>query len=256
MKLTPTFTPPDQHSERIVTKTSFNEGLPVEFDPVKHLYSYQGKILNGATGIIKKFYKPFENDIIAAMSAKAWGVETNEVKAIWDGNKNITADFGTVIHKTLEHYNNFRKVGEIIQKKKELEENYAIPKMPFLKEIVAGFLEVNKTSGEEILSEVLLTNVAEGFAGTADLLLIVNKEKKICRVQDYKINVDSEEINKYNKVLAPFDHLPANKLSKYQLQLSVYSNLLEKSGWTVEGLDVFVYEDCWKHYPLEVLKVI
>jgi hypothetical protein len=32
--------------------------------------------------------------------------------------------------------------------------------------------------------------------------------------------------------------------------------MLENSGWKVEGLDVFVYEDKWRKFELPVLKVI
>ena len=95
-----------------------------------------------------------------------------------------------------------------------------------------------------------------GVCGQADLIVVLDEKKKICRVQDYKININSEEISSNLKPLAPFDKLPANKITKYQLQLSVYANLLEKSGWKVEGLDVFVYEDKWKHFELSVLKVL
>ena len=85
---------------------------------------------------------------------------------------------------------------------------------------------------------------------------LLDKKKKICRIQDYKINVNSEEIKSSDAPLGEFSKLPANKLTKYQLQMSFYANMLEKSGWKVEGLDVFVYEDNWIHHELEVLKVI
>jgi hypothetical protein len=49
--------------------------------------------------------------------------------------------------------------------------------------------------------------------------------------------------------------LPPNKLSKYQLQLSVYARMLQLSGWEVEGLDAYVYEGEWKHYPMEIIKL-
>ena len=45
--------------------------------------------------------------------------------------------------------------------------------------------------------------------------------------------------------------LPTNKLSKYGLQLSGQAEMLEKSGWTVQGYDIFVLEDEWKHYEIE-----
>ncbi len=134
-------------------------------------------------------------------------------------------------------------------------ENYCLPKHPVLKNIVEGFIALNKSEGLTY-SEILVSNVNLGLSGQADLLLVLDEEKKICRVQDYKININSEELNSSEKPLAPFNDLPANKLTKYQLQMSIYANMLEASGWVVEGLDVFVFEDTWKHYPLSVLNVI
>jgi hypothetical protein len=238
-----------------ILKKSFNEGIDVSFEAISHSYSYRGKNLTGATDYIDRFYKPFNAEVISKTSANAWGVDPTEVKNLWDSNGDLTSSFGTVVHKALEHYNNFQDVGAQIAKKKGISENYGMPKHPILQNIVKGFAEVNKTKGDTY-SEVLVSNVEMGICGTADLILVVDAEKKICRVQDYKINVNSEETTSTLKALAPFNTLPANKLTKYQLQLSVYANLLEKSGWTVTGLDVFVYEDTWKHFELPVLQVI
>jgi hypothetical protein len=192
---------------------------------------------------------------MSSVSAKSWGVEQQDIKDLWDSNTRLSSSFGTVVHHALEHYDRFMKLGEIIQEKRELLENYAMPKHPILKSIVMGFKELYKGVGE-IIPEALITDVSSGYCGHADRILIVDKENKICRVQDYKINVGSESISSSSKALKPFNELPANKITKYQLQMSFYSNMLEKSGWTVQGLDVFVLEDTWKMFNLEVLKVI
>ena len=81
-------------------------------------------------------------------------------------------------------------------------------------------------------------------------------DKKICRIGDYKINVEATVVSSKDKALAPFNTLPANKITKYQIQMSIYANILQRSGWTVQGLDVYILEDGWQYYPLEVLKVI
>lgn len=107
-----------------------------------------------------------------------------------------------------------------------------------------------------MLTEVLLTDVNQGYGGHADRIVILDKKKKICRVGDYKINVGAESISAKDKPSAPFNHLPGNKITKYQLQMSIYANMLQKSGWTVEGLDVYIYEESWKYYPLDILNVI
>lgn len=131
-----------------------------------------------------------------------------------------------------------------------------MPKHPILKQIINGFIEVNKTNGERLVSEALVSNIELGICGRPDLILILDEKNKVCRVQDFKINVNSEEKKSALKPLAPFDTLSANKITKYQLQMSIYANLLEKSGWSVTGLDVFVYEEIWKHFELPVLKII
>ena len=237
------------------SKESFNESLEVNFEPISHVYTHDGKKLTSATTYIQKYFKKFDRDAVARPTAKAWGVNEQELKDMWESSGKASGALGTLVHEALEHYDNFSKIGATISKKKEEEVNYALPKHPVLKNIIEGFIEVNKTEGK-VVAEALITDIKSGLCGHADRILVLDEAKKICRVQDYKVNVNSEEESRNNKVLAPFDKLPSNKLSKYQLQMSLYANMLQMSGWTVEGLDAFVYEDEWKHYELEVLDVI
>jgi len=237
------------------TKKSFNENIEIAFEPINHTYHYGDKKLISATEYIKKFYKPFDAETISAVSAKAWGVKQQDVKDLWDENGKLTSQLGNVIHKALETYDRFRELGQTINSNRELDGNYALPKHPIIKSAIEGFIAINKTTGE-VIPEALITDIKNGFCGHADRILITDKKKKICKIQDYKINIDAEEIKSSDKPLAPFNTLPANKITKYQLQLSFYANMLEQSGWKVTGLDVFVLEDKWKHFALPVLKVI
>ncbi len=233
---------------------SFNEpDVVVVFDPVWHTFHYNGKKLTSATNYIKKFYPEFDLDGVAKMSAKAWGVDEQELKDMWKSNGEITASLGTSVHSALEHYHKFQKIGKDVQNKKKMEENYALPKHPLIRNIVKEFIEADTFVGN-VESEILITDVARGYCGLADRALITGERS--CRIQDYKINIDSEKEETNLKAFAPFDVLPANKLTKYQLQMSFYANMLQKSGWKVYGLDAFVYEDKWKHYQMKVLDVI
>ncbi len=139
-----------------------------------------------------------------------------------------------------------------MQAKKELEFNKALPSHPIVRDIVLDFYKQELQKGE-VEVEALVTNVELGLCGYIDRLLILDRKKKICRVQDYKVNIGSEVINKNSKYLGQMAELPANKISKYQMQLSFYAKLLQLAGWEVTGLDVFIYEDKWKHIPLEIL---
>jgi hypothetical protein len=225
----------------------------VRFDSVVHRYTHEGKELIGATTYIKKWIKEFDADRIAGVYANNLGVKKSEVLAMWKSGGSVASTWGTAIHKALEHYYTFRELGKIIQDKKELDYNKALPSHPLLRKIVLLFIE-KFDSDKKIVTEALVTNMEAGICGLVDRLEILDEEKKICRVQDYKVNIGSEEENG-DKYLGQFADLPRNKLSKYQLQLSVYARMLELSGWSVEGLDVYIYENGWKHYELQKLKL-
>lgn len=230
---------------------SFTEDVEVDFDPIGHTYSYNGQTLTGATTFIKRFYKEFDTAAISAACAKSWEVPAEDIQRLWKANGDITGEMGTLVHKVLEHYEKHKVMGAIIAAKNG-KENPAKPKHPVLRRIVDEFEALEKPAGE-IHAEVLVTDVKSGLCGQADRILVVGEKK--CRVQDYKVNVDSAKEEKNSKPLAPWDMLPPSKISKYQLQLSFYSNLLQRAGWEVDGLDVFVYEESWKHYELPVLAV-
>lgn len=239
----------------MATKKSFNEGLDIGFDPIAHVYEYDGKPLTAVTRYIDQFYKKFDSDRMSEVSAKAWGVEQKDVANLWEENARLSSDFGKVVHGAIEFYHKYKSLGNAISEKKGLEANYALPKHPVLRSIIEGYIAIDKSKGV-IIPEALLTSIELGIGGHADMIEILNEKKKTCRIGDIKVNINSEEEKKDSKPLAPFDKLPANKLTKYQLQMSVYANLMEMSGWKVEGLDVYVYEDGWKHYKLDVLKVL
>jgi hypothetical protein len=238
-----------------ITKQSFNQDVQVVFEPIAHTYHYNGKPMTSATTYIQKFLQKFDKDKIAPATAKAWGVAEKDLLGLWDSNQKISSDIGTLVHNALEHYDKFKQLGRKISDKKSDDGNYALPKHPLLRTIIEGFQKVDKYEGK-VIPEALLTDVDTMICGHADRIMILDEQKKVCRVQDYKVNVDSLEETKGGKISAPFNELPATKLSKYQLQMSIYANILEKHGWTVQGLDAFVYEDEWKHYELEVLDVL
>ncbi len=235
---------------------SFTESKEeILFDPIKHIYYHKGNKLKSASGIQTEYVPGFNREAISGKCASAWGVEQDTIKDLWSSGGQISAGFGIAIHNALEHYIKFQEIGDIIHHASASKtENAALPKHPLLKKIVLDFIEIDKYKGLS-LPEILISAVNKGVCGTVDKLLIVNAEEKICRIQDYKIIAGIED--KADKLKKPFDHLPATKLSQYQIQLSVYANIMQLSGWSVQGLDIFAYgEHGWEHYELEVLEII
>jgi len=232
---------------------SFNEDVQVMFDSTSHRYTYEGREFISATNYIKRWQKEFDKGFISGLVAKSLGTIQEDVLDMWNSGGNISADFGTVIHNALEHYERFKKLGKIMQDKKDLPFNKALPSHPALRKIVEEFYEQELQEGE-VNVEVLVTNVELGLCGFIDRLLILDREKKICRVQDYKVNIGSEDVQK-DKYLGQMADLPKTKISKYQMQLSFYARLLELAGWEVVALDVYIYEDKWVHHELPIIKL-
>lgn len=251
-----------------ITKSSFSEpNIIVDFNETKHIYNMRVdggyKVLKGGTTFIKRFYEPFDSEKIARQCAKYWGVSADDIKKMWDSNGNIAGLFGSVLHLALEHYINFKEIGQTItetrQKSgKDVEGNYAMPKHPFLKKTITSLNKLTnkldkKYKVERVVAEALVTDSATGWGGLVDRLAILNHEKKIARIQDYKVNIGAEKEESHSKPKHPFSHLPANKLTKYALQLSFYASILKKHGWTIEGLDVYIFEDKWRHHTLDLI---
>ena len=233
---------------------SFNEkDVVVDFDSLAHKYVYNGKVFESASDFVKKHTKPFNATLVSKNCEKSWGVPATDIAKMWNSNGTLAASFGDVVHSALEHWIKFGSNGNTIMESTKKDVNPALPKHPFLKTVIEDFIKVAGVG--EFYAEVFVTDVNGGRCGQIDRLKIIDKTKKICRVQDYKVNVNSEDISSENKLAKPFNELPANKLSKYQVQLSYYADILKKSGWTVEGLDVYVYEDTWKHYQLSLLEI-
>lgn len=230
---------------------SFTEDLALEFDPATHTYTHEGKVLTSASTWLKQFYLPFDSDNIARMCSKSWGVSAADIVNLWDSNRELTADFGTAVHAAMEHYEKYRHIGAIIEEKTG-KPNPALPKHPVLRKIVLDFERV-RIPGGETNSEVVLTDIKSGRCGTADQIVVLDRERKICSVRDFKVNIDVEEESKKSKTIGRFKGLPANKLTKYQLQMSYYADILKAHGWTVKDLVAYVYEDEWKVYTMHSL---
>lgn len=229
----------------------FNEDVKIKFIKESHRYIHEGKDLISGTRYIKRWMSEFDEDRVAGICAEKYGCKKEDVLGLWSGGS-IAALFGTAIHEALEHYEKYKWLGAIVQGQKDLPFNKALPSHPLLRKIVEDFYKQDLPKGEVVV-EALLTNVERGLCGFADRLVITGPKR--CRVQDYKINIEADKIDSNNKYLGQMAVLPKNKLSKYQMQMSFYARLLELSGWTVEGLDVYVYDSKWKHYELPVLKM-
>ena len=226
---------------------SFNEDIDIDFNEKYHTYKHNGVQLTCFSTWVKQYYKPFPASIVATIMSKKHDVPKEDILGMWKSNGLLSANLGNLVEEAVQYYEEYESLGD------DLGNNNAMPKHPMLKKIVTEYFDLVRDDGE-VIHQALITDVSTKKAGTADKLIVLDWDKKLCRLQDFKANIEAEKIDSKMKPLAPFSHLPANKLTKYQIQMSFYAHLLEKHGWTVEGLDALVYEDTWKVYPLEVLR--
>lgn len=226
---------------------SFNEGKVILFDEAKHEYTYKGKKLKSATNFVKDFEDQFDGAKVSACCADKWGVDQDTLIDMWDSNGSAASLFGTAMHAIMEHYYTYRDFGETVQNAAEKPNNAAMPNHPFLRRIIKELDQI-RVHGESY-QEALVSSVKYGICGLVDDLYIVDRKKKICRIRDYKftydILVDKKELD------SPFEYLGANKLAKYYLQLCFYGFLMQLNDWTVEGIDIFNWDDEWHIHTLE-----
>ena len=229
---------------------SFNEeNVIINFNEETHTYTYQGRILKGATTTIKKFIEKFDKDSILPQCEKYWEIDRKIIKSAWELNRDISAGFGTSIHKMLE----FNVLYKDYRKPKDNSRCFKV-KHPLLNKILDEFEALYDTLDikGDIIAGALVSYVENDICGLADMLIVTDWDNKICELVDFKVNV---EFDKKNSV--KFKNIPASlgfvgsKLDKLSLQLRVHQQMLQKNGWKVVGLHAMVFEDKWKHYNVK-----
>lgn len=214
-------------------------GEQVRYDPVSHTYTdMQGNVLLSGSVYAEKQGKKFDPAMMVPRTAKSWGVDEADLGKLWELNGRVSNEYGSALHTALEIYHRYWKMGAMIQIAKKLDYNYCLPKNIHLRDAVIGFVE---KFGVDALPEVFVSDVANGRVGQIDRLAILDAEKKVCRIGDYKSNNDMTD----------------EKLAKYQHQLSFYGQILMAKGWKVMGLDIYHFTDKgWEKMELPVLDLV
>lgn len=232
-----------QYGERPLTNNS-KSGIEIEsftgekllYDDHAHTYyDMDGNKLQSGSYYASSQVKPFNKDGALIGSSKKHGVNKDELSNVWDLLGDVSKYYGSSIHAALDLYHKHSKLGEKVASSNGDEINYALSKLPHVREIVQSFVD---TYGVDAETEVLVTDVKNKMAGQIDRLAILDKKKKVCRIGDFKTN----------HTLTP------KKLEEYQHQLSFYAHILINHGWTVEGLDIYHFDgNEWTHVEQEVL---
>lgn len=216
-------------------------------DQYNHFYNEKGEKYLSASSFIKKYKKPFPKEFILPKMVGAYGGEVADWEAIWGLQGEISTQLGKAIHAGIELYGKYSELGAKAGAKENI--NKALATQPYVKWAVEEYFKGKEK--EEALYEELILDDKDLRMGLIDRILIVDKKKKIARVQDIKTNAD---LHKKEEFIAPFNTLTQEVLSGYRIQLTWYKDLLEKYGWTVEGLDIdHLTADGWERTTIEAV---
>ncbi len=234
----------DQFGERPLKKksgeatevTSWNGEKLLYNDEAHAYFDLSGNRLLSGSAYAESMTKPFDKVSVLKKASESWGVDVDELSKLWDINGRISTEYGSSIHTALETYHLYKGLGAIVAEKKKLDYNYALPKIPFIRDAV---LEFDKLFGTDALTEVLVSDVKNLRAGRVDRLSILDEKNKVCRIGDYKTNFELDD----------------KKIQTYQHQLSFYADIMVAHGWSVTGLDIYHFSGGWEKIELPVLPV-
>lgn len=190
----------------------------------------EGNTLMGGSTYAKQFESEFDAVNIAKRYAKKNGYDAVMVQQYWESMGRLSADFGTSVHKALEHYGKYAKV---------FGHEECMPRMQPLRDAVEAFLATADFEGT--ISEPLITDVKQGMSGWVDLLRFTG-DKEVY-IEDFKTNTfkEGDYATKWKKSLAIYRH-----------QLNYYGTILQNHGYTVKGLVIWHYhEGSWNKHTSE-----
>lgn len=191
----------------------------------------QGNELLGGSTYASQFTPDFDSERMATAYAKKNDYEVDDVLNYWSSLGDVSMDYGTSIHKAMEHYCRFYDM---------VGHDMALPRQKHLREAVEAFLRVSDF--KDCMPEPLITDVEKGMSGWIDLLRF--SDTKIVSIEDYKTNTFNSE-DDYNK------KWPA-KIKEYKHQFDFYGTILTNHGYKVTHTVLWHWhEGKWNKHKLE-----
>lgn len=219
----------------------FASGDVAYFDPVPHTYEDEqgNRFLSGST-YAHKFGYEFDKRLNAERRAEINGVPVQTMLDYWQSKTEIAQDFGTALHKAMEHYGKYRNLSLIDERPLGIHKTF-IP-------IVEAFYR--KRHHETALYEAAVIDLLGLRSGLVDRVVITGEKE--CIIEDFKTNGDIYKNFGEEYLQPPVDFLPNTPLGEYVLQLNYYRDIVEEAGWTVKAMRVHWWNgEEWITVPIE-----
>jgi ATP-dependent exoDNAse (exonuclease V) beta subunit len=235
------------------TKYEHHRDKNIQFFEKDHKYIIltEPKIkYTSVTTWIHKHFPQFNADeiILSMMKGRGWkeghrywGLTPDDIKALWESNKNAVAGAGTDLHFEIECFNNDPSF-YFHYTNKELYENYmSIHKDNHSTKALEWQYFINFIKDNPNLkpyrTEWLVYNEDVKISGSIDM--VYENTDGTLSIYDWKRSKNITRINNFNKfAISPqICHLPDSNFWHYALQLNTYKTIIEeKYGKIVKDL--------------------
>lgn len=214
------------------------------FDEDRHVYTNeQGKEMIGGSTFASKYKYPFNPQMIIPKMVAKYGVPAENIQKTWDLRRDAAGHFGNALHRALELYGKFEDDGKKMEKS-------MLCDLPLLADIVDSYYKGR--GNESALYEEFVTDGTH--CGTIDRIVITGD--KACVIRDFKTAPDLDKQGSPKFLKPPFQDLPNTPAGGYTLQLNYYADIVEKAGWTVDGIIIDHWNNGWKEVPVKRVAVL
>lgn len=196
------------------------------YDPATHHYTtVDGQTLVSGSAYAKQNTPDFDADKIAGFVATKLKARKSDILAMWAMNGDLAAKFGTALHLAMEQWFRFRDLGT--------SKGYHRPKIRYLRDAVETF----PFRDANAVPEAVISDSQGRRCGRTDLL-VINDDESI-GIKDYKTDSNIEK-----------------NIEKHTLQLNFYREILEKKGFRVKDMELWIYDGAWSAHTLKRKEIL
>lgn len=234
-------------------RNSHNRDSNIKFFEVGHKYEIlnePGVKYTSVTTWNHSFFPEFDADNIITNMMKGkgwkeghkyWGLNAEQIKSLWNSNRDSVAGAGTDLHFEIECFNNNKRF-KIPYTNKQLYEMYLskngekLLSKPLEWQYFINFVK-DHPDLKPYRTEWLVYNEDVKISGSIDM--VYENTDGTLSIYDWKRSKNITRINNYNKFALPpqICHIPDSNFWHYALQLNTYKAILEsKYGKKIRDL--------------------
>ena len=234
-------------------RNSHNRDLNIQFFELGHKYEIlnePGVKYTSVTTWNHSLFPEFDADAIIENMMKGkgwkeghkyWGLNAEQIKSLWNSNRDSVAGAGTDLHFEIECFNNNKRF-KIPYTNKQLYEMYIskngekLSTKPIEWQYFINFVK-DHPDLKPYRTEWLVYNEDVKISGSIDM--VYENDDGTLSIYDWKRSKNITRINNYNRFALPpqICHIPDSNFWHYALQLNTYKAILEsKYGKKIRDL--------------------